>query len=171
MVMNIQNIAYKNKIRYYITSTLLNETLATLRKRGCRQQESIVLWAGKLNEDSKEAHILTSIVPKKGHWGGGVTLKYSFLLKLNDELHKRELLLLSQVHTHPGDFGHSLGDELNAVSYRLGYISIVVPNFANYSVSFYDSYFYEYIGNWKWCLLTKDEVATRFTVVDSKIRI
>jgi hypothetical protein len=158
--------------RYYIPRNLFEASIRVLRKRGCRKQEGLVLWAGAPSPNNEEAYVVSYIVPRRGHWGGGVRLDTRALLKLSEELEKRDLLLLAQIHTHPGNFGHSMGDEKRALSYRLGYISIVVPNFALNDIrDFSTCYVYEYKGNWKWQLLKSDDVSSRFIIEDSLIRV
>jgi len=158
--------------RYYIPRHLFDKSIKVLQKRGRRNQEGLVLWAGAPSSNAEEAYIVSYIVPRRGHWGGGVKLDSRVLLKLSEELERRDLLLLAQVHSHPGDFGHSLGDEERAVSYRLGYISIVVPNLALIDIHDLSTcYVYEYMGNWKWILLKSNEVASRFLIEDSLIRV
>jgi len=158
--------------RYYIPRDLFEASIKVLKKRGCRKQEGLVLWAGAPSPNAEEAYVVSYVVPRRGHWGGGVRLDTRFLLKLSEELEKRDLLLLAQIHTHPGNFGHSFGDEKRALSYRLGYISIVVPNFALHDVrDFSTCYVYEYTGNWKWKLLKSDEITSRFVMEDSLIRV
>jgi len=101
-----------------------------------------------------------------------VRLTSRFLLKLSDELQKRDLLLLAQVHSHPGNFGHSYGDECKATSYRIGFVSIVVPEFAlKETDDLSKCYVYEYEGNWKWRLLKSSEVSQRFVIEDSLVRV
>jgi hypothetical protein len=158
--------------RYYIPRNLFEASIKVLKKRGCRKQEGIVLWAGAPSPNGEEAYLVSFIVPRRGHWGGGVRLDTRVLLNLCEELEKRDLLLLAQVHTHPGDFGHSLGDERRALSYRIGYISVVIPNFALHDIHDLSTcYVYEYVGNWKWKLLKRNEVVSRFVVEDSVIRV
>lgn len=158
--------------RYYIPRDLFKNSVRVLRRRGQRKQEGLVLWAGATTQNAEEAYLVSYIVPKRGHWDGGVRLDSQFLLKLSEELEKRDLLLLAQVHTHPGDFGHSLGDEKRAVSYRVGFISIVVPCFAVKNIqNLSECYIYEYEGNWKWRLLRGSDASSRFVIEDSLIRV
>lgn len=158
--------------RYYIPRHLFDKSIKVLQKRGRHKQEGLVLWAGAPSPNAEEAYIVSYIVPKRGHWGGGVKLDARTLLKLSEELEKRDFLLLAQVHSHSGDFGHSWGDEKRATSFRLGYISIVVPNFALSDIhNLSMCYVYEYKGNWKWRLLKRNEVAARFVIEDSLIRV
>jgi len=158
--------------RYYLPRDLFEKTIKALRKRGQQKQEGLVLWAGAASSDAEEAYVLSCIIPKRGHWGGGVRLNSRCLLKLSDELQKRDLLLLAQVHTHPGNFGHSLGDEYKATSYRIGFVSIVVPGFAlKETGDLSKCYVYEYEGNWKWRLLEHSEVSQRFVIEDSLVMV
>jgi hypothetical protein len=158
--------------RYYISRDLFEKTVEVLRKRGRKKQEGLVLWAGGASADAEEAHVVSYIVPRRGHWGGGVRLDSKFLLKLSEELEKRDLLLLAQVHSHPGNFGHSPGDEKRAASYRIGFTSIVVPCFALEKIhDLSECYVYEYKGNWNWRLLEGSEASSRFVVEDSLIRV
>jgi hypothetical protein len=158
--------------RYYLPRDLFERTMKVLRKRGRRKQEGMVLWAGAASLDAEEAYVLCCIIPKRGHWGGGVRLNSRFLLKLSDELQKRDLLLLAQVHSHPGNFGHSLGDEYKATSYRIGFVSIVVPWFAlKETGDLSKCYVYEYEGNWKWRLLNDSQVSQRFVIENSLVRV
>ena len=157
---------------YYLPRDLLERTMKVLRKRGLRKQEGLVLWAGAASLNAEEAYLSCCIIPKRGYWGGGVRLTSRFLLKLSDELQKRDLLLLAQVHSHPGNFGHSYGDECKATNYRIGFVSIVVPWFALKETNdFSKCYVYEYEGNWKWRLLKSNEVSQRFVIEDSLVRV
>lgn len=158
--------------RYYLPRDLFERTMKVLRKRGLRKQEGLVLWAGAPSLNAEEAYVLSCIIPKRGHWGGGVRLNSRFLLTLSDELQRRDLLLLAQVHSHPGNFGHSPGDEYKATSYRIGFVSIVFPWFALKETSDLSKcYVYEYEGNWKWRLLKNSEVSQRFVIEDSLVRV
>jgi len=158
--------------RYYIPRYLFERSIEVLRKRGRVKQEGLVLWAGATAINAEEAYVLSLIVPRRGHWGGGVRLGIETLLKLSKELEKRDLQLLAQVHTHPRNFGHSLGDENMATSFRLGYLSIVIPDFALVEVRDLSTcYVYEYQGNFKWRLLENDEIDQRFVIEDFLIRV
>jgi len=158
--------------RYYISRDLFENTIKVLRKRGLRKQEGLVLWAGAPSPNADEAFVVSYIVPRSGHWGGGVRLNSKFLLRLCEELERRDLLLLAQVHSHPCDFGHSSGDEERATSYRIGFISIVIPCFALNDINDLSAcYIYEYEGNWKWRLIKGTEVRSRFIIEDSLVRV
>ncbi len=171
--MNVYDMERKpfiNKVK--ISKEMFDTTIEILRKRGMQREEGLVLWGGLINDDWTEARVIKSIVHEAGHWGGGVDLDYQTLIKISDYINARGLVLLAQVHTHPRDFGHSCGDEKTPTSHRYGFISIVVPNYALFDhQDLSKTYVYEYLGNNSWRLLGKDNVATKFCIEKSVIRI
>ena len=160
-------------IEYYIISkSVFDKTIRILRKRGKKREEGLVLWVGLVKEDWTKAHVVNCITLKNGHWGGGVDLDYKTLVKISDILNERGLLLLAQIHTHPGDFGHSYGDEKTPSCHRYGFISIVVPDYASNQLrDLAKCYVYEYQGNLKWRLLDKKEILERFSIENSVISV
>lgn len=159
-----------NKIN--ISNEVFDTTIDILRKRGRRREEGLVLWAGLVNNDWTEARVIKSIIHEEGHWGGGVDLDYDTLIKISDYLNARGFVLLSQVHTHPGDFGHSCGDDRTPACHRYGFISIVVPEYALYEhQDLSHCYVYEYLGDYSWKLLGEDVVTKKFCLEASVIRI
>lgn len=135
---------------------------------GKKRWEGLVLFGGHAGPIERSALVTTCLIPKKGHWGGGVRLGTDDFISLTTTLRELDLHLLAQMHSHPGDFGHSPGDELLATCFRKGFISIVVPSYAQQDrILPADCYIYEYIGDWKWRLLTKDEVSERIGIIPS----
>ena len=158
--------------RYHISQALFNESIKILKKRGKKREEGLVLWSGIINRENFEAYILNSVIPEGGHWGGGVTLDYKMLLQIIQLLGEKKQILLAQVHTHPGNFGHSLGDEKTPVSHRIGFISIVVPNYAIHKIkNMKNFYVYEYLGDFKWKLYAKNEINKKFVIYKSIMRV
>lgn len=149
---------------YHIRKDVLEQSSKHLKKYGKKRSEALVFWAGWLDERC-EAHITNCKVPLNINWGGGVRVELDGMLKLMDELVNEDLLLLAQVHSHPGDFGHSHGDDRMAASYRRGFVSIVVPNYGLKDLKdLSECYVHEYEGSWEWRLLDKDEVERRFRI-------
>lgn len=150
--------------KYHVQKHVLNETSKHLKKYGKKESESLVFWAGWLDEKC-EAHVTSCKIPLDVKWGLGVRVDLNGMLKLMDELVKEDLILLAQVHSHPGDFGHSHGDDLTASSYRKGYISIVVPDWGLIDLpDLSRCYVHEYDQNWQWRLLDEEEVKERFKI-------
>lgn len=150
--------------KYYIRRDVLQQTSEHLKKYGRKESEALVFWAGWLDEKCN-AYVTSCKIPPNTNWGGGVRVELDGMLALMDELVKDDLLLLAQVHSHPGDFGHSYGDDLSASSYRKGYISIVVPNYGLIDLKDLSRcYVHEYAQNWEWKLLDEKEVRERFKI-------
>ncbi|MBI4258112.1 MAG: hypothetical protein HY619_04080 [Thaumarchaeota archaeon] len=149
--------------KFIIPLDVFERTFDELRKWGEKEFEGLVLWVGTTARS--KAIIKDFVVPEADFWGGGVRISSGGMLKLAEDLSQRNLILLAQLHTHASDFGHSYGDEQHAASYRLGYVSIVVPNFAQEKHTDLSScYVYGYVGNGKWNQLTKNQVARRFKI-------
>jgi hypothetical protein len=75
-------------------------------------------------------------------------------------LRKRDEKLVAQIHSHPGEAFHSLGDSQHATSYHQGFISIVLPNFGRGVQSLLDCAVYEFRGDFD--ALTPQEIGERF---------
>jgi len=157
---------------YRISNILFNKTINILKNRGKKREEGLVLWSGIINPKLREAYIMNIMIPKNGHWGGGVTLTHKTILRIIDVLTKKGHFLLAQVHTHPGNFGHSYGDERTPVSHRIGFISIVVPDYALFKVKNMEKFFvYEYMGNFEWRLHSKSDIERKFVIDNYLIKV
>jgi hypothetical protein len=150
--------------RYHIGKNILTQTEQHLKKYGRKRSEALVFWAGWLDKKC-EAHVTTCKIPRNINWGMGVRVELDGMLELMDELIAEDLVLLTQVHSHPGDFGHSHGDEKTAASYKKGFVSIVVPNFGLVDLNdLSECYVYEYSDNWDWRRIEGNELMERFRI-------
>lgn len=151
--------------RYYIPDSVWQAVLGDLAKRGRRHDEGLALLAGGTSADSSAAYATVCFIPRRGHWGGGVRLEQPELVSLNTALTQHDLQLLAQIHSHPGNFGHSPGDERLALSYREGFVSIVIPDFAQAkALKPEDCFVYEYKREWQWNEISREEVQQRFMI-------
>jgi hypothetical protein len=151
---------------YYIHVSILKITQEYLRAHGRKGEEGYLFWSGSIVNENK-AYITTCVYPRIKTRYGGVKVPLWKMSKINEELMKMDQIILAQVHTHPGKFGHSDIDEQKAVSFHKGFISIVVPSFE--AVEIYDlrrCYIYEYVDKGKWKLLRKDEITNKFVIED-----
>lgn len=149
---------------FIIPRRVFKKTFEELRQWGKKRYEGLVLWIGQL--EGSRSIVQDILVPDAEFWGGGVRLQQGDLLKLVRELADRNLILLAQLHTHPGNFGHSFGDERSAISYRLGYVSIVVPNYARKEhADLRRCHVYLYEGNLRWRKLSASQISRQFRLV------
>lgn len=102
-----------------------------LRAFGARGFEGLVLWAGTIANDV--AHVTQGLVPPqhpiRDESGVGYFVDGESLFELNVHLHRSGLLLLGQVHSHPGEAYHSEADDRYAVVTTEGGFSLVAPDF------------------------------------------
>ena len=130
-----------------IPNEIFTETERFLKVRGAAGMEGLVLWAGRSDE---HAHSVLSLIKAGDNWPHGVRLGFHQMLKLTEFLAKTELVLLAQIHNHPGRIPHSQGDNDNPASHHPGYASVVVPEMGLHGIRFKDCYAYEYVGRLTW---------------------
>lgn len=152
---------------FTLSASLLNETLAALRREGEYRVESLVFWAGTPKPDGT-AVVTHVFVPK----GAGVYLHAlqvrvdeNVIAALCGELDPPRLVLLGQVHTHMDEAFHSPSDDRFSLD-TPGYISIVIPNFGRDDAEAWHTWaFYECEGGGRFHPLDSAECARRFIVV------
>ncbi len=92
----------------------------------------MVLWAGTLADATFQVTQL--IVPEQRGLrtadGVCVVVDGDELHKLNVHLFEHQLMLIAQLHSHPGAAYHSETDDNYAVATNIGCFSLVIPDFA-----------------------------------------
>jgi len=150
-------------LRYRVPQSTVQETIAFLKKQGNREQEGVILWAGRLNalECQVEPHPLIPVQ---------VTTRRSYRIPTEESfriiayLGAQGLVVPIQVHSHPREAFHSeADDEFAFVQHRNG-ISIVLPDFADCSVAEFPycaRFYYLKVGT-QWIEMSAQEVQARF---------
>ena len=142
---------------YFVNESVLQATHSHLKGEGRKLLEGLVYWLGWYSEES--CIVNSVLVPRGNSRHRGVTVSTEEMVRINTVLRQADLLLVAQIHTHPGDHGHSAGDDGNAVSSLPGFLSIVVPNFAQTErLVLLRSYVHRYQGAGRWRCLQPDEV-------------
>ncbi len=105
-----------------------------LRLAGRKRLEGVVLFAGRLEEQDSEIFCVEeTIVPKQLSMSLEEGLLYAVdgeeLHRINVHLHEHKMMLIAQLHSHPGSAYHSQTDDNYAIITKTGGLSIVVPNF------------------------------------------
>lgn len=132
---------------------LWRQLLTGLRRRGRSVRESGAFLLGKednsgrrrivdfLLYDDLDPHALdTGIIRLDGrHFG-----------KLWDLCAARGLIVVADVHTHPGGAGQSGSDRAHPIIACAGHIALIVPNFAASPVSRRELGIYRYGGSGQW---------------------
>ena len=156
----------KNITRYHIPNSILYDTLSRLRTIGVDCKEGIAYWSGIL--DKNEAFVSRVIFAddypefQNEEYFAKVSLDAAF--KIGEAIHEKNELLFAQIHTHPREAFHSFVDDRYPISHRIGFVSIVVPNFAQNVTSLSECAILEYRGQAKWDTLSNAKVVSKFIV-------
>lgn len=134
-------------MRYKIPAALFVETFNYLRRCGGGRRECQVLWV------SSWAHqelICEAIHPDHLSRAGGFELASGWLSRFWLDLARAGLGIRVQVHTHPAEAFHSRTDDEYPIVHSVGFLSLVIPNFARGPVGFEDAYLAEITPNGDW---------------------
>lgn len=151
----------RSGIRYEVSAVHLAATQQLLRQRGEQDAEGYCVWVGDLGEGIA---IVRDVWPVSAA-GDGAHARVAFedVLALSDRVHDKSWSILAQVHSHPYAAFHSTIDDRNPISHQVGFLSIVVPNFAagqprdGWSLN-------EYLGAGRWRALRDDEIRRRLVI-------
>lgn len=151
--------------KYIVTLDVLHKTKIALVEAGKLRKEGLVFWSGTLNGDV--ANIKTVICPETIATCVSAKLSSNGLEYIYNTIKKNNEFLFTQVHSHPGIAFHSEDDNNEAISFKKGFISIVVPYFGKYMEDLSSCLVFEHIGNSVWKELDKIVVKTRFQIISS----
>ncbi len=148
-----------------VPRNIVDGTGDALRAFGGDGFEGLVLWAGELMPTT--ARVTTGLVPPqhpiRDERGMGYFVDGDALFDLNRHLHRNGLLLLAQVHSHPGEAYHSEADDRYAIVTAEGSYSLVAPDFgegfAAHSCAVYC------LEGGEWVPVRHDDVLRRIHVV------
>lgn len=110
-----------------IAREVLERTFEHLRDCGDGMRECVVLWAGP---QARQDFADEAIHPLHTASPGGYDIDGPYVSGLWRELAARGQTVRAQVHTHPGSAYHSPRDDMLALIHTPGYLSLVVPSFA-----------------------------------------
>jgi hypothetical protein len=152
---------------FVFAAPFLERVVDTLREEGAGQVESIVFFAGTLEQATATSRVTHLLVPK----GPGV-FKHAYHIRVSDRIIARlcnfvdppHRVLLGQVHTHKEEAFHSLTDDANSLD-TPGYLSIVIPRFAVAAPSAWrDWAFHECVAPGTFRLWAPAEVEQRISI-------
>jgi proteasome lid subunit RPN8/RPN11 len=110
-------------------AALVDATLDALREGGRDGVERVVFWLGR-RRATGEADIVEIHVPEQEAAADYFRIPPGGMIAFMNHLRRSRLVLLAQVHSHPGEAFHSKADDKWAVVRHEGGLSIVVPGFA-----------------------------------------
>jgi len=132
----------------------------TLRECGRRACECVLYLCG--TTDGSHANVSAAYHPAHTGSAVGYEVPIPELTKMNSWLFERRLSVFAQVHTHPGSAFHSATDDRWPTIETVGFLSLVVPNFAALGLAGLDGcYLAEYEGCGRWREIKREEMLTR----------
>lgn len=115
---------------FLIPARIIESTLSALKRYGTKGTEGRLLWVGRL-ESGQTFRFLEAWEPRQRNSMISTIVPSEELLRINEQLADRRLVLAAQVHSHPGSAYHSDTDDDYPICTQQGSLSLVVPNFAS----------------------------------------
>lgn len=154
-----------SKIR--ISQELWTKTWSGLRERGAAKREALCVWAGDRQHLPWEVTDVIFLGDLPGVEGFALFHRISreAVTQLFGLLQAKGLDLIADVHTHPADWvGLSETDQEHPLEYRIGFISVVLPNYATSEPLLEAAGVHEYTGSMKWKTLELAETKERIQI-------
>src|SRR5688572_3679882 len=118
---------------YTLPRRMIDETFATFRSCGAGKRECQLYWASPWDQ----AQIITEVIhPEHLSSFGGVKLNGAWINEFWCQLADLGLGVRVQVHTHPNEAFHSRTDDEFPLIHEIGFLSLVIPDFALGPVGF-----------------------------------
>jgi len=144
---------------YRLPRRILDQTFANFRGCGRGRRECQVLWVSPW--DAADT-ISRAVHPEHEAHAGGFVLDDRWLNDFWFRLAQENLGVRIQVHTHPAEAFHSPTDDAFPMIHTVGFLSLVIPNFALGPIGFQDAFLTEIQadGHWRevpigeWLVLT-----------------
>jgi len=130
-----------------IPETVLSDTFGRLRNCGGGRRECQALW---LAERDKPDQISRVIHPSHSASAVGFEVDPDWLTGLWRELAYTKQMIRAQIHTHPGAAYHSATDDAFPMLSVPGFLSLVIPRFAQGAIGFEAAFLAEIDADGRW---------------------
>jgi hypothetical protein len=127
---------------------VLDETFTYFRGCGRGRRECQILWIGPW---ATPETITRAVHPKHSAHADGFELDERWLNDFGFALARENMSIRVQVHTHPNKAFHSSTDDAFPIIHTIGFLSLVIPNFAFGPTGFEDAYLTEIQADGNWC--------------------
>lgn len=137
-------------MQYRIPAALFERTFAHFRQCGGGRRECQVLWTSSWDDPE---NINAVVHPLHLAHAGGFQLSSDWINEFWLELTHANNGIRVQIHTHPYEAFHSQIDNEFPIIHSIGFLSLVIPNFALGPVGLDHAFLAEIdkSGNWREC--------------------
>ncbi|MEQ6390317.1 Mov34/MPN/PAD-1 family protein [Bacillaceae bacterium S4-13-58] len=148
----------------HIPQSIWSKTQTGLASRGAGKRESACIWVGH-----REKHrwivkgiiflddIPGTIANKRFHHTPNVVIQQIYEL-----LRKEGFQIIADVHTHPAlNVEMSELDKSHPTEFRIGFLSLILPNYGYPPITLKNIGFHEYLGNDKWTRVRYSNIIKR----------
>ena len=144
---------------------VLESTSHIMRAFGDQQRECYVWWGGYFTP-SGDAQVLTAYCPDVPTDYGRIHLRREHFQSMHGALRERDQVLITELHTHPpGAGGQNEVDAAHAAAPYPGFITIVVPNFAEPHLhDLRCCHVYEYLQQNDWLEFDAAAIGAKFVI-------
>jgi proteasome lid subunit RPN8/RPN11 len=139
---------------------MVDETFEVLRACGAGERECKLYWVSYWRDPEQ---LIGVVHPEHDSSRYGLTIHSEWITKFWNELVDQGLGVRVQVHTHPGVAFHSSTDDAYPLIHDVGFLSLVIPDFALGAVGFDRAYLTEIQPDGGWRQVPASE---RFAVHD-----
>lgn len=132
---------------YRIPRRMIEQTFATFRSCGDNRRECQLYWLSAWDNPS----VLTEVAHPK-HWSSryGLSIESDWINQFWNDMAERGLGVRIQVHTHPSEAFHSATDDAYPMLFDAGFLSLVIPDFAEGPIGFDNAYLTEIQADGSW---------------------
>jgi hypothetical protein len=145
--------------RYEVPPTLLRETFAELRRCGNGRRECQVLWVSpweQMNAIARVEHPIHRAIVD------GFELEGAWLNAFWRDLARTKSGVRVQIHTHPSTAFHSPTDDAWPIIHTPGFLSLVIPRFAQGPPGFQEAFLTEIQADGSWREVS--DIASRLVI-------
>ncbi|MDH5691227.1 MAG: Mov34/MPN/PAD-1 family protein [Candidatus Bathyarchaeota archaeon] len=154
----------------YVPRPIIKKTTKYLRRYGKQHYEGLLFWSG-IQTASGDAFVTTCIYPRITSCSAGHARMDAIPgAEVVSETRRRGLIVLAQIHSHPGSAFHSGTDNCYPFVFSEGFFSIVVPYFGKKGMEpLWKCRIYRYGRDEKWHELVKKDIERTFLIVDQEV--
>lgn len=151
-----------------VQKTAVEKTHGILQEGGKCMKEAVAYWYGVEQRRGGGLDAVLSVgVPDAECTAGSYRVAEDDAARLGREMRRLSIVSLAQLHTHPGcRTEHSLTDDLDAVSLRDGFLSIVLPYYGRRNGPLLGGATVHERWNGRWHVLAERAVPGRIRLVD-----